>query len=97
MNFTGNDLKKDVRHLSGGEATRLVLCQLFLGRYNVLILNEPTNFLDVYCLEALEKFINSYEGTIILVSHDRMFIDHVADIIFKIEEQQLSFDENKKI
>lgn len=97
MNFNGNDLKKDVRHLSSGEATRLVLCQLFLGRYNVLILDEPTNFLDVYCLEALEKFINSYEGTIFLVSHDRMFVDHVADIIFKIEEQQLSFDENKKI
>lgn len=48
MNFTGNDIKKNVQNLSGGEATRLVLCQLFLGRYNVLVLDEPTNFLDVF-------------------------------------------------
>lgn len=46
MGFAGNDLKKNVRQISGGEAIRLVLCQLFLGRYNVLVLDEPTNFLD---------------------------------------------------
>lgn len=48
MNFTGNDIKKNVLNLSGGEATRLVLCQLFLGRYNVLLLDEPTNFLGFF-------------------------------------------------
>jgi macrolide transport system ATP-binding/permease protein len=89
MDFTGNDLRKNVRELSGGEATRLVLCQLFLGRYNVLVLDEPTNFLDVFCLEALERFIKGYEGTILLVSHDRMFVDRVADRIYVIEHQQL--------
>ncbi|YCA41609.1 ABC-F type ribosomal protection protein [Bacillus sp. JZ8] len=92
MGFTGNDLRKNVRHLSGGEAIRLVLCQLFLGRYNVLILDEPTNFLDVICIEALERFLKGYEGTIILVSHDQMFIDRVADYIYVIENQQLKLN-----
>lgn len=89
MSFLGNDLKKNVRDLSGGEAIRLVLCQLFLGRYNVLILDEPTNFLDVFCIEALERFLKGYEGTVILVSHDRMFIERVADCEYVIENQQL--------
>ncbi|MBS4192928.1 ABC-F type ribosomal protection protein [Bacillus sp. FJAT-49705] len=89
MSITGNDLKKNVRSLSGGEAIRLVLCQLFLGKYNILILDEPTNFLDVFCIEALERFIKAYEGTIILVSHDHMFNESVADCIFSIEQQKL--------
>jgi macrolide transport system ATP-binding/permease protein len=89
MNFAGNDLKKYVQDLSGGEAIRLVLCSLFLGRYNVLVLDEPTNFLDVFCLEALEQFIEGYEGTVLLVSHDQTFIDHVADMVFAIENQKL--------
>lgn len=89
MNFTGNDLKKNVRNLSGGEAIRLVLCQLFLGRYNVLILDEPTNFLDVFCIEALEQFLEGYEGTVLLISHDRIFVDRVADCVYVIENQKL--------
>lgn len=90
MNFTGNDLKKEVRYLSGGEAIRLVLCQLFLGRYNVLILDEPTNFLDIYCIEALERFLKGYEGTVLLVSHDRTFVNRVADHTYVIENQKLT-------
>ncbi|GGA75234.1 Msr family ABC-F type ribosomal protection protein [Ornithinibacillus halotolerans] len=89
MNFTGNDIKKNVQNLSGGEATRLVLCQLFLGRYNVLVLDEPTNFLDVFCIEALERFLNGYEGTVLLVSHDRTFVESVADSVYVIEDQKL--------
>ncbi|WP_071396563.1 Msr family ABC-F type ribosomal protection protein [Bacillus tuaregi] len=89
MSFTGNDLKKNVRHLSGGEAIRLVLCQLFLGRYNILVLDEPTNFLDVFCIEALERFIKGYEGTILLVSHDQTFIECVADYVYVIENHKL--------
>lgn len=88
MSITGNDLKKNVRNLSGGEAIRLVLCQLFLGRYNVLILDEPTNFLDVFCIEALERFLKGYEGTVLLVSHDRTFVDRVADHVYVIEDQK---------
>jgi|SRR5690625_3386908 len=89
MRFKGNDLKKNVRNLSGGEAIRLVLCQLFLGRYNVLVLDEPTNFLDIYCIEALERFLKGYEGTVLLVSHDRTFVDRVADHIYVVEDQKL--------
>lgn len=89
MGFAGNDLKKNVRNLSGGEAIRLVLCQLFLGRYNMLVLDEPTNFLDVFCIEALERFIKAYEGTVLLVSHDRTFIDKAADCVYVIEDQKL--------
>ena len=89
MGFSGNDLRKDVRNLSGGEAIRLALCQLFLGRYNVLFLDEPTTFLDVYCIQALETFIKAYEGTIVLVSHDQVFLDRVAECVYMIEDQQL--------
>ncbi|MGM7723873.1 Msr family ABC-F type ribosomal protection protein [Metabacillus sp. Hm71] len=89
MNFIGNDVKKNVRELSGGEAVRLELCQLFLGRYNVLILDEPTNFLDVFCIEALERFLKAYEGTVLLVSHDRTFIERVADCVYLIENEKL--------
>ncbi|MEK4921141.1 ABC-F type ribosomal protection protein [Cytobacillus sp. FSL R5-0569] len=89
MGFEGNDLQKSVMTLSGGESTRLVLCQLFLGSNNVLILDEPTNFLDIRAIQALESFLHAYEGTVLLVSHDRTFVKRVADHIFKIEEQQI--------
>jgi len=89
MNFTGNDLKKNVRELSGGEAIRLTLCQLFLGRYNILILDEPTNFLDVFSIEALERFLQAYEGTVLLVSHDQRFVERVADGVYLIEDNKL--------
>lgn len=89
MHFDGNDLRKDVRALSGGEAVRLTLCRLFLGRYNVLVLDEPTNFLDISCIEALERFLTAYPGTVLLVTHDRMLIEHVADRVYRIENQQL--------
>lgn len=90
MGFVGNDIEKNVRNLSGGEATRLVLCRLFLGRYNILVLDEPTNFLDIFCIEALENFIRQYDGTILLVSHDQTFIEHVADDVYLLEEQKLT-------
>ncbi|EZH64555.1 antibiotic ABC transporter [Bacillaceae bacterium JMAK1] len=89
MQFSGNDLKKSVQRLSGGEAIRLVLSQLFLGNYNVLVLDEPTNFLDIQSVEALEKVIQAYEGTILLVSHDREFLQRVGDVEYKIINQTL--------
>ena len=79
--------KKNVQCLSGGEAVRSVLCQQFLGTYNVLVLDEPTNFLDIFYIEVLEKFIKAYEGTSLLASYDRTFIDHVADCIYAIKGQ----------
>jgi len=84
MQFTGTDILKSVKSLSGGEAIRLQLCQLFLGEYNILLLDEPTNFLDIHAIEALERFISAYEGTIIFVSHDKKFIKNVADLHFNI-------------
>lgn len=89
MNFTGNDLKKETSQLSGGEAIRLKLCQLFLGSYNVLILDEPTNFLDIHSMKALETFLLNYEGTILLVSHDREFVKRVADHKYEIQEKRI--------
>lgn len=93
MNFAGNDLRKDVRYLSGGEAIRLVLCQLFLGRYNVLVLDEPTNYLDVFCIEALEQFLEGYKGTVLLISHDKTFVKKAADYVYKIEGHKLTLKE----
>ncbi|WP_027963873.1 Msr family ABC-F type ribosomal protection protein [Halalkalibacillus halophilus] len=89
MDFTGNDLKKDVMDLSGGEAIRLVLCELFLGKYNVIVLDEPTTFLDLHCIQALETFIKAYPGTIMIVSHDRWFIERTADYVYEIKNKKL--------
>ncbi|MBS3681090.1 ABC-F type ribosomal protection protein [Ornithinibacillus massiliensis] len=89
MRFVGNDIQKKVNILSGGEAIRLQLCHLFLGRYNVLLLDEPTNFLDIRAIEALERFVGSYDGTIIFVSHDKQFIQNVADLQFEIVDKKL--------
>ncbi|GIN37259.1 Msr family ABC-F type ribosomal protection protein [Heyndrickxia oleronia] len=89
MQFSGTDLRKSVMSLSGGEAIRLQLCQLFLGEYNILVLDEPTNFLDIHTINALERFISVYEGTILFVSHDQTFINHVADVNYHIIGKKL--------
>ena len=84
MQFVGTDLQKSVKTLSGGEAIRLQLCQLFLGEYNILLLDEPNNFLDLHAIGALEKFIDAYEGTVVFVSHDQTFTNNVADLQYRI-------------
>lgn len=89
MQFEGTDVLKNVKSLSGGEAIRLRLCELFLGEYNILLLDEPTNFLDINAVEALERFIKAYQGTILLVSHDKKFIENVGDMEFEIKEKKL--------
>src|SRR5699024_9382670 len=91
IDFTRNDLNKSVRDLSGGGAVRLVLCQLFLGRFNRLILDERTNFLDVFSIEALEQLLEGYEGTVLLVSHDKTFIERVADYVYVLEDFKVKF------
>ncbi|WP_047985070.1 Msr family ABC-F type ribosomal protection protein [Ornithinibacillus californiensis] len=93
MQFAGTDLQKEVCSLSGGEAVRLQLCLLFLGKYNILILDEPTNFLDIDALEALEQFIEGYKGTIIIVSHDKTFINEVSDIEYEIDPVSKSINQ----
>ncbi len=80
--FEPRRVRSPVSALSGGEKNRLLLARLFLREFNVLILDEPTNDLDVETLELLEELLVSYQGTLILVSHDRWFIDNVATEIW---------------
>ncbi|SFS62539.1 ATP-binding cassette, subfamily F, uup [Succinivibrio dextrinosolvens] len=76
--FTGRRARSPVRVLSGGEKNRLLLARLFAKKSNLLIMDEPTNDLDLETLELLEDLISNYEGTVIVISHDRQFIDKVA-------------------
>ncbi|MDN8974874.1 ATP-binding cassette domain-containing protein, partial [Staphylococcus aureus] len=72
MHFWDEDVYKKVGILSGGEKVKLALAKLFLSEVNMLVLDEPTNFLDIAALEALETLMKSYHGTILFVTHDRM-------------------------
>lgn len=90
LGFSNEDVYKDVSVLSGGERVKVSLAKLFVSDCNTLILDEPTNFLDVYALEALEELLIEYEGTVLFVSHDRQFISSIATKI-------LSFDDEKNL
>lgn len=79
--FSGDDVFKRIRDLSGGEKVRVSLCKVFYKRPNVLILDEPTNHLDIVNRENIQRILGNYEGTIILVSHDRYLIRNVCDRI----------------
>lgn len=79
--FTGDEVFKTVDMLSGGEKVRLALCKLFKKRPNFLILDEPTNHMDILGKEALENMLRDYSGTLLFVSHDRYFVKNVADHI----------------
>lgn len=86
--FTGDDVFKEIKDLSGGERGRVSLAKLMLGNANFLILDEPTNHLDILSKEILEDAINSYEGTVLYVSHDRYFINRTAHRILELTEHQ---------
>ncbi|MGB9181642.1 MAG: ABC-F family ATP-binding cassette domain-containing protein [Pyrinomonadaceae bacterium] len=83
--FTGEDVYKHVRDLSGGEKGRLALAKLIYSRVNVLVLDEPTNHLDIPSRESLEEALDAYQGTIITISHDRYFLDRVATQILALD------------
>lgn len=87
--FQGEDVDKKVAVLSGGERTRLAMCQLLLSPSNFLILDEPTNHLDIQSKEVLKSALKNYEGTFIVVSHDREFLDGLTNRIWEIEDQKL--------
>ena len=87
--FRGEDVDKKVGVLYGGERTRLALCQMLLSPSNFLILDEPTNHLDIQSKEVLKSALKNYEGTFIVVSHDREFLDNLTNRIWDIENKSL--------
>lgn len=89
--FSGDDVNKQLLTLSGGEVVRLGLCKLFKKRPNFLILDEPTNHMDIYSKEAIEKMLKEYKGTLLFVSHDRYFIRKVATSLLVFENQKVVY------
>jgi ATPase subunit of ABC transporter with duplicated ATPase domains len=82
--FSGSDVEKPIGSLSGGEAARLVFCRIIAERPNVLVLDEPTNHLDLEAIGALVKGLQEFEGTVLLVSHDRWFVSQLATRIVEV-------------
>lgn len=89
MGFGPGDLTKKIQQLSGGERVKLYLAKLLTGRYNILILDEPGNYLDIQALSALETLIKNYQGTVLLITHDRKFREVVATMTFEIRDKKL--------
>lgn len=88
LNFKAFDLATPINELSGGQKTRLALGKLLLSKPDVLILDEPTNHLDIETLTWLEGYLNNYHGAVVIVSHDRYFLDKTVNIIYEISRQQ---------
>lgn len=91
LHFRRDEVYKSVDILSGGEHVKVALAKLLTSDINTLILDEPTNFLDIDAMEALENLVQSYEGTVIFVSHDRRFVENTATKIIEINNQELTF------
>ena len=89
LNIKGNDVYKKVGVLSGGERVKVSIAKLLVSDYNVLILDEPTNFLDIPSIEALEKLLREYKGTILLVTHDKTLINNIAQNLLIIEDKNI--------
>lgn len=87
--FKGDDIDKKVKVLSGGEKTRLAMVKLLLEPFNVLILDEPTNHLDMKTKDIIKDALNDFEGTVILVSHDRDFLDGLAEKVFEFGNKRV--------
>ena len=87
--FSGEDVDKKVKVLSGGERTRLAMVRLLLEPYNLLILDEPTNHLDMRTKDILKEALRKFEGTVIVVSHDRDFLTGLADKVYEFANQHI--------
>lgn len=87
--FSGEDVEKKMGQLSGGEKVRLALCKMFYTRPNLLILDEPTNHMDMVGKEALEQMLKEYSGTVLFVSHDRYFIKQIATGVLEFDKEEV--------
>jgi len=96
MLFTADDIGKPAGVLSGGERIKLSLAKLLVSRNNVLMLDEPTNYLDMPSIEVLQSILAEYEGTLLFVSHDAEFVEKVATEIISIENKKLVAREIKE-
>ena len=88
--FTYDQMTQPVSKLSGGERSRLQLAKLVLGKPNLLLLDEPTNNLDIPSIEVLEATLDEFEGTVLVVSHDRYFLDQVVDRVIELKDGELT-------
>lgn len=84
LGFTENDYDKQITLLSGGQKTRVALCKLLLSKPEILLLDEPTNHLDLNAIEWLEEYLKTYKGTILVISHDRFFLDAVTNATYEL-------------
>jgi ATP-binding cassette subfamily F protein 3 len=84
--FSGDDVEKKIKVLSGGEKARVALAKTIVSKANFLLLDEPTNHLDIHSVDLLIEALNKYEGSLVLVSHDRYFINRIANKIWEIED-----------
>ena len=89
LGFLQTDILKNVSELSGGEIIKLLLAQMLLGNYNILLMDEPSTFLDIKTVEALEIMMKNYAGTIFFISHDKRLIEHTADRIYEIIDAKI--------
>ena len=87
--FHGDDIQKKVKFLSGGEKTRLAMIKLLLEPVNLLILDEPSNHLDMKTKDIIKDALRDFEGTLILVSHDRDFLDGLATKVFEFGNKRV--------
>lgn len=96
--FKGDTVFKKVSYLSGGEKVRVAICKLLLSDNNIIILDEPTNYLDIKCMQSLENALKNTNKTLLIVSHDRKFISNICDYILEIDNNKIiqfdgSYDE----
>ena len=85
--FSESDLEKGMNEFSGGQATKISLLKLLLSRPDVLLLDEPTNHLDIEAIEWMEEYLKSYKKNVVIVSHDRMFLDNICNVIYDVENK----------